>query len=52
MSTYTIIVTCNAALSLLVTALTLLPCTKKSTGGLIPASLQSAIGINHLSLHL
>jgi len=43
MSTNTIIVTCNAALSLLVTALTLLPCTKKSTGGLIPASLQSAI---------
>ena len=64
MSTNTIIVTCNAALSILVTitttiphhhhshngifkvtALTLLPCTRKSTGGLPPAALQASIGI-------
>ena len=44
MSTNTIIVTCNAVLSLLVTSLTILPCTKKTTGGLVPALLQSAIG--------
>ena len=44
MSTNTIIVTCNAVLSLLVTSLTILPCTKKTTGGLVPALLQAAIG--------
>jgi len=43
MSTNTIIVTCNAALSLLVTALTLLPCTRRSTGGLPPAALQASL---------
>ena len=70
MSTNTIIVTCNAALSILVTitttiphhhhshngifkvtALTLLPCTRKSTGGLPPAALQASIGI-FSSFHL
>ena len=44
MSTNTIIVTCNAVLSLLATFLTLLPCTKKTTGGVVPAALQAAIG--------
>ena len=44
MSTNTIIVTCNAVLSLVVTSLTVLPCTKKTTGGVVPALLQSAIG--------
>ena len=44
MSTNTIIVTCNAVLGLLLTFLTLLPCTKKTTGGLVPAALQAAIG--------
>ena len=51
MSTNTIIVTCNAVLSLLATFLTLLPCTKKTTGGVVPAALQAAIGravVNHV----
>ena len=43
MSTNTIIVTCNAVLSILVTFLTLLPCTKKTTGGFVPAALQASI---------
>ena len=49
MSTNTIIVTCNAVLSLLVTSLTILPCTKKTTGGLVPALLQAAIGERRVS---
>ena len=44
MSTNTIIVVCNSVLCLLVTALTLLPCARRATGGLVPAALQSAIG--------
>lgn len=49
MSTNTIIVVCNSVLCLLVTALTLLPCARRATGGLVPAALQSAIGNTNLT---
>ena len=52
MSTNTIIISCNAALSALITILTLSPCTKKTTGGFVPALLQSAIGTKASSLSL
>ncbi|XP_023332230.1 serine incorporator 5 isoform X2 [Eurytemora carolleeae] len=49
MSTNTIIISCNGSLSLLVLVLTLLPCTNKSTGGFVPALLQSSIVCSYLT---